>query len=280
MANNIIVPNVFASAINDKLGTTLKMAPLCYDASPMVPEIKNYGDKVTFPVFNRVATVQNVVKGTPISPANVDMKSTEAEIQQVASSVRVYDVERAQIKTDALMDMMTTQITDAFARHIDSVLLEECFTNAIYSTTLTAANTVTFEELLTAMDAFSDLRDTDSFAGIVTGSKIFNSLLGMEQFVSVAETFNTGAGRSNGLVVNGLVGYILGVPVYISNQTMDATSGNSRILILKKNSCGYIFQKNVTVEVEREGKLLADDVIASALFAVKATDLEGISVLV
>jgi hypothetical protein len=102
----------------------------------------------------------------------------------------------------------------------------------------------------------------------------------MEQFISVSETFNTTAGRTNGIVTNGLVGHLMGIPVFISNQTIDATTSNSRILILKKNSLGYIFQKNIAVEVERESKLLADNVIASALYAVKLTDKTGVSVLV
>ena len=51
------------------------------------------------------------------------------------------------------------------------------------------------------------------------------------------------------------------------------------IAIVKKNALGYVYQKSATVEEEREGKLLATDLIASELYATKLVNANGVSVL-
>ena len=49
--------------------------------------------------------------------------------------------------------------------------------------------------------------------------------------------------------------------------------------IIKKNALGVIWQKEVMIEEEREGKLLATDLIASDLYAVKLLNTKGCVIL-
>ena len=59
----------------------------------------------------------------------------------------------------------------------------------------------------------------------------------------------------------------------------DATNSEPVIAIVKKGALGYIMQKETTIEEEREAKLLATDLIASNLYAVKLLDAKGVSIL-
>lgn len=49
--------------------------------------------------------------------------------------------------------------------------------------------------------------------------------------------------------------------------------------VVKTGAIGYIMQKETTVEEEREAKLLATDLVASNLYAVKLLDTKGVSIL-
>lgn len=49
--------------------------------------------------------------------------------------------------------------------------------------------------------------------------------------------------------------------------------------MIKKGALGYVMQQEPTLEVEREGKLLANDIIASDMLATKVMDTDGIVII-
>ena len=70
------------------------------------------------------------------------------------------------------------------------------------------------------------------------------------------------------------------IPVIIcDNNTCDTDKKECKTYLVRKNALGVIWQKEITVEEEREGKLLATDLIASDLYAVKLMDTKGCVVL-
>lgn len=274
----LIIPEVFADAVNAKLDVALRIGRVAFDATTAIPEVMQYGNTVHFPKLNRVVTAGAVTKGTPIVPAAVDMTDMSATINQVAGAARVYDVEATQIK-GRVMDNMVLQVAEAMAKKIDSDLVDAMDAGAVYKQPTTYANDVSFTELMAALALFGDDIDTDSFAGIVVNSRILSSFYGMDAFTSVEKTFNK-AEQSNGLVVDGVVGYFLGIPVIVcNNNTYDTTASESKTYIVKRDALGYIFQRDIQIEEERESKLLATDIIASSLYAVKLLDTSGVAVL-
>ena len=71
-----------------------------------------------------------------------------------------------------------------------------------------------------------------------------------------------------------------GIPVIMCNNgTYDETAKESKTYIVKREALGYVFQRNINIEEERESKLLATDIIASSLYAVKLLDTDGAVVL-
>lgn len=100
----------------------------------------------------------------------------------------------------------------------------------------------------------------------------------MDAFTSVMKTNAT---YGNGIVQDGIIGYWNGtIPVYVSdNGTYDDTNHKALLAIVKNDALGVVWQQEPTIEEEREAKLLADDIVASEMYATKLIDAAGVSVL-
>ena len=64
----LIIPEVFADAVNAKLNASLRIGRVAFNATPDVSEAMKYGDTIHFPKLNRVVTASEVTKGTPMTP--------------------------------------------------------------------------------------------------------------------------------------------------------------------------------------------------------------------
>ena len=271
----LFIPQVFSDAINEKLGTTLKWGSISVDATSMVPEIKNYGDTVHFPKIKRTAVITTPVKGTPMTPAELDMSDSTASIKYVASPFRVYDIDKAQVKGD-VQNRVIEQIGDAMAKQIDTDLAAEA-DHTVFKTATAEADNISSNELQSGFDNFGDNVDTDTFAAIVINPRLRSWFTEMPEFVDTALTYQT---NGNGLVKNNIIGYYFGVPVICTaNGTYDSTKLECKTYIVKKNALSYIFQKNITYNEAYNPLLLATDISASSLYAVKLLNETGIVVL-
>lgn len=276
----LVIGEVFADAVNSAMGVALRVGRVATDFTEMVEEITQYGDTVHFPVIDRISDAQAVTKGVAIIPDTVSMTDADAEIKQVAKSVRIFDKDQAQVKS-ALKDKMAQQLGESMAKAVDKDLVEEMKENAAYQENITQLTAGAIEG---AFDVFGDDVDNDSFAGIVINSAFRSAITAMDSFTSANKTY---AADGNGIVRDGVIGLWNGsIPVILSN---DGTSGKitvsnaqkdaKMLFIVKKDALGYVYQKQAQVEEEREGKLLATDLIASELYAVKLVKSNGVSVL-
>ena len=271
----LFIPQVFSDAINESLDTSLKWGSISVDATSMVPEIKNYGDTVHFPKIKRTAIITTPVKGTPMTPAELDMSDSTASIKYVASPFRVYDIDKAQVKGD-VQNRVIEQISDAMAKQIDTDLAAEA-DHTVFKTATAAANAITSAELQSGFDNFGDNVDTDTFAAIVINPRLRSAFAGMPEFVNTSLTYQT---AGNGIVKNGIIGHYFGVPVICTaNGTYDSAKAECKTYIVKKDALSYIFQKNIAYAEAYNPLLLATDISASSLYAVKLLDETGIVVL-
>jgi hypothetical protein len=273
---SLIIPSVFADAVNAKLGTSLRIGNIAFDATGMVSGVLSAGNKINFPKFDRVATVDTVTQGTALVPAAISMTGNEAELKQVGGSVRVYDKDAAQIQ-GAVMDNMIMQVTDAMRKQIDGDLAAAIDADAIYKQAVASGTAITNAELMSGVSLFGDDIDTESFAGVVINSRLYPSLIAMPEFTSTEKTY---ASIGNGFVKNGVVGFWLGVPVIVCNDnTWDSAASECKTYIAKKNALGYVFQKDILVEEERESKLLCTDIVCSSIYATKLINKDDVVVL-
>lgn len=272
---SLVIGSVYADAVNSKLGTALKMKDIATDYTDMVSDILVYGNEVHFPTFNRLSDAEEVTKGTALVPEEVGMSDSTAKVKQTGKSVRIYDKDKAQIK-GAVVDAMANQTAEVMAKKIDSDLISEMVDNAVYKTALPDELTVTAID--SAFDVFGDQVQNSSFSGIVAHGKFRSAIMRMDEFTKIDKTYAT---TGNGIVDdNNCIGFWNGtIPVYLSDQMWDATNSEPIMAVVKTGAIGYIMQKETTVEEEREAKLLATDLVASNLYAVKLLDTKGVSIL-
>ena len=272
---SLVIGSVYADAVNSKLGTALKMKDIATDYTDMVSDILVYGNEVHFPTFNRLSDAEEVTKGTALVPEEVGMSDSTAKVKQTGKSVRIYDKDKAQIK-GAVVDAMASQTAEVMAKKIDSDLISEMVENAVYKTALPGELTVTAID--SAFDVFGDQVQNSSFSGIVAHGKFRSAIMRMDEFTKIDKTYAT---TGNGIVDdNNCIGFWNGtIPVYLSDQMWDATNSEPIMAVVKTGAIGYIMQKETTVEEEREAKLLATDLVASNLYAVKLLDTKGVSIL-
>lgn len=272
----VVVPVVFADAVNEAMKTSLKMGMLADDVTDQVAEITECGDEVNFPKYDRVAEIGEITKGTAVVPKEVSMTENKAKIKQTGGAIRVYDKDEVQIK-GRTMDNMAAQLADGMAKDLDDSLSAVMLAKATKKSPQANATSVTADEIWTALDLFSDDRDTDRFKGIAINSRLLSSFMKMDEFTSVEKTYQA---DGNGLVKNGLVGYFAGLAVYLTNNgTWDSSASETITYIVQKGAVGYVNQKDVSVEVEREAKLFANDIVTNRLYAVNVLDADGIVIL-
>lgn len=273
----LVIGSVMADAINEKLGVALKMKNIAVDCTEYVDEILEYGNEVHFPSFTRLTGAEEVTKGQELTPEEIDMLDNVATVKQTAKSVRIYDRDKAQIK-GKVVDRMNEQTAEVMAQKIDSDLVAEMVDNAVFKTPMSSI-TPTVLEIEAGFDVFGDQVQNASFAGIVCHGKFRSTLMHMDEFTKIDKTY---AVAGNGIVDNdNCIGFWNGtIPVYLSDQMVDAKNSNEPVMaIVKKGALGYIMQKETTVEEEREAKLLATDIVASNLYAVKLLDSKGVSII-
>lgn len=273
---SLFIQEVFADAINAKLGVSLKMGQFAVDVTNEVADITTCGDEINFPKFERVASVGNVEKGKALVPSEISMTENKATIKQTGGSIRVYDKDAKQIK-GATLDNMAQQLIDAMVQDLDSSLSATMDTETKKKSPTASATAITNDELLLAFALFGDDVDTTTFAGIAINSRLLPSFLKMDEFTSTEKTYQH---DGNGIIKNSLVGYWMGIPVVVTNNgTYDSTASECKSYMIKKGALGYVKQQDVTLEIEREGKLLANDIIVSDLYATKVMDVDGIVVI-
>lgn len=272
----LIISKVFADAINSKLGVALRIANVAFDATSLAPEIMSAGDEVHFPSFDRIDDAETVTKGTALTAEELAMSDNKATIKQIGKAVRIYDKDAKQIK-GAVMDRMTEQVVQVMQKAIDGDLVTAMDTDAVKKEVTASGDSITSAELMAGIGLFGDDIDTNSFAGIIINSRLYPILVAMPEFTSLEKTYTN---ARNGLVSNGICGFWLGIPCIVCNDnTYDSTAKECKTYIVKKDSLGYIFQQDISVEEEREAKLLATDIVASSLYATKLIDKDGVVIL-
>lgn len=274
----VVIPELFSEAINSKMETSLRIGKIAFNATGLTPDIRECGDKVHFPSIDRISGAEIMTKGTDLTPSELSMTDNEAEIKQVGKAVRIYDKDKVQVKGQ-VVDAMSDQVGEELARAVDADLIKEMDVNAVYKTSVASADSITYAELEAGFDVFGDDVADSSFAGIIINSRLRSAIKNFEQFVKADYTY---ARDKNGVMgEDGIIGYWNGIiPVIVcNNNTYDETLKECKTYIVKKNALGIIWQREATIEEERESLKKATLLSADELYAVKLLNSKGVSIL-
>lgn len=270
---NLIIPEVYAGIVREKFEGKVKVANLATDLG--ILKNTTVGDTVTFPKFRTITDPVEVIKGQAIDVETLEQTSSQAIIKQVGKAVRVYDIDDLTAFGNFIQEAATQQAT-VFARKLDLDLIEEAKTSVLKHSVADATK-LTSTDLNEALNLYGDEQDTEDFAGIVINSLLLPSLYEMNEFIDKTRTI---VSDENGIVRNGLVGFYRNIPIFLSDHgTYDDANQAPISLIIKKNSLAYMTKREINIELEREAKYKATDVVADFIYAVKLVDDAGVVVL-
>ena len=273
----IVVPELFAEASNAAMDHHMRIGKVAFDATAICPEITTCGDKIHFPVIDRTVTAAKMTKGEEITPAELSMTDSVANVEQCGSACRVYDRDVVQVKA-AVVENLANQVGEAMADAIDKDLVAEMDKNAVYKVATANADAITFAEIEEGFDNFGDDIDLANYT-IIINSRLRKSFTSMDQFVRNDYVF---AKEKNGVGdADGVLGYYLGAAKVIvcNNDTFDTEKNECKTYIVKSNSLGIITQKSATIEEERESLKKAVVISADEMYAVKLLNPKGCAIL-
>lgn len=271
---SLIKPNVYAELVREKFEGRVKVLQLASDLGN-IPEFASHGETIVFPKWALISDASEMSKGVALIPEELQQTQATATVKQVGKAIRVFDSENLTAIGNQL-DEGARQTSIVMARKIDTDLIAEMMTSDLKSATANA-KAITATELDNALQLYGDERDVDDFAGIIVNSLLIPSFMGMKEFV---DAMNTTVTTGNGLVRNGLLGFFRGIPVYVSDKgTYNGVSNECITFIIKKNALGYKMKKNIDIELEREAKLKATDIVADMMYAVKLVADDGVVIV-
>lgn len=267
---NVIVPEVYAQLVREKINGKVKVAQMAENLGAIVD--KEVGETITFPVWSYIGDAEDIQPGTAMSTVEMEQTSSTATIKLVAAKgVTVYDYDNVTAVGRALEEAASQQ-AESIARKLDTDLIADAITTP-FKKKIAKKETITEDELLDCLALYGDDRDVNDFHGIVCHSAFAKSFYKMDGFIKSDVTHVT---DKNGIVVNGVIGSYMGIPVVLSDRLYDSANQEGYLLFIKKGSLGYMPKETPFVEAERNASKRATNIFTSQIYATKLTDEAGI----
>ena len=268
-----IKATIYADMVREKFEGKVKVLNLATDLGKL--ENVGRGDTISFPKWSLIGDASEMTKGTPLATEELQSTEQTVKVKQIGKAVRVYDSENV-TSLGNQVDEGATQTATVMARKLDNDLIAN-LKDAPFQSPVADGKKITSAEIETSLLHFQDERDIDLFSGIVINSLLIPSFYAMPEFTDATNT-TTVAG--NGLITNGLLGFYRGIPVFISDKgTFDDTTQGCVTFIIKKGALGYMLAKDLDIELEREAKLKATDIVADMIYATALVKDDGVVVL-
>lgn len=267
---NLIVPDVYASLVREKIAGKVKIAQWAENLGALVD--KEVGETVTFPCWKYIGEATDIQPGTDMTAVEMEQTTSTATIKMIAApGVKVFDYDNVTALGRAIDEGADQQATSV-ARKLDTDLIAEA-NKTLFKKQIATKGQITEDELLDCLALYGDDRDVDQFHGIACHSSFAKSFYKMDGFVKSDITY---VKDGNGIVTNGVIGSYMGLPVVLSDRLYDATNTEGYLLFIKKGSLGYMPKEVPHIEAERNAANRSTTVYTSQIYAVKLTDEAGV----
>ena len=276
MSNNVIVPEIFKNIVGAKFKEKVKLLNLAVDLG-QIPEFSEVGDTIHFPKFKALDTskMKEMKKGDILDVTELEQEDSTAVIKQVGFASRVFDIVDLTAFGNHVQENARQHAT-IFARKLDNDIAKEAQATPLKVATGNA-DTLTIAELSQGMTLFGDEIDTEEFSGIVINSRLVGSMYAMPEFVNTGLTYTK---EGNGIVKNGCIGLWRGIPVYVADHgTYDTTKKECITYIIKNGALGYKMKRDLNIELDRQAKSKATDVVTDMIYATKLLKDDGLVVI-
>ena len=262
---NIIVPEVYASLVREKIKGKCKVAQFLVNLGDLHGKI---GETIQFPKYSYIGDGKDWDINTPMDVTQMKQTTTTATIKAIqAPAVKVADYDD-EVELGNAIEEASNQQAIAVGRKYDTDAIACALTSPL-KFQLATKNTVTQAEMISILGLYGDDRDSADFDAIVIHSSFAPSFYAMDMFTSRERTMTK---DGNGIAVNGVIGEFLGIPVVLSDRLYDATNQEGFILVMKKNAISIIPKENPFAEVSRDASLRQSIIYLSQFYAMALTD--------
>lgn len=262
---NIIVPDVYAQLVREKIAGKCKVAQFLVNLGDLKGKP---GETLTMPKWAYIGDAKDWDINTPMDATQMKQTSTTATIKAIqAPAVKVADYDN-EVELGNAIDEASNQQAIAIARKYDTDAIA-CALESPLKFELATKNAVTQLEMISILGLYGDDRDSADFDAIVIHSSFAPSFYNMDMFVSREKTMTT---DGNGITVNGCIGYFLDIPVVLSDRLYDSTNQEGFILVMKKNAISIIPKEVPFAETARDASLRQTTIYLSQFLAMALTD--------
>lgn len=266
---NIIVPEVYASLVREKIAGKCKVAQFLVNLGDLHGKV---GETLTMPKWSYIGDAKDWDFNTAMDKTQMKQTSTTATIKAIAApAVEVADYDN-EVELGNAIEEAANQQAEGVARKYDTDAIA-CALESPLKYKLATKNTVTQDELIAMLGLYGDDRDSADFDAIVVHSAFAPSFYKMDIFVKRDMTMTT---DGNGVAVNGCIGYFLNVPVILSDKLWDPSNAEGFILMMKKNAISIIPKENPFAETARDASLRRTTIYLSQFYAMALTDDEAV----
>ena len=262
---NVIVPDVYAQLVRDKIKDKVKVAQFLVNIGDLHGKV---GETIKFPKWGYIGDAKDWAINTPMEVTQMKQTSTSATIKAIqAPAVKVADYDN-EVELGNAIEEASEQQAIAVGRKYDTDAIACALTSPL-KYQLAAKNTVTQDEMISILGLYGDDRDSADFDAIVISSLFAPSFYKMDMFTSRERTMTK---DGNGIAVNGVIGEFLGIPVVLSDRLYDNTNTEGFILVMKKNAISIIPKENPFAEASRDAGLRQTTIYLSQFYAMSLTD--------
>lgn len=266
---NVIVPEVYASLVREKIAGKCKVAQFLVNLGDLHGKV---GETLTMPKWAYIGDAKDWDFNTAMDKTQMKQTSTQATIKAIAApAVEVADYDDETELGNAIEEAASQQALGV-ARKYDTDAIA-CALESPLKYKLATKNTVTQDELIAMLGLYGDDRDSADFDAIVVHSSFAPSFYKMDMFVKRDLTMTS---DGNGIAVNGCIGTFLNIPVVLSDRLYDTSNQEGFILMMKKNAISIIPKENPFAETARDASLRRTTIYLSQFYAMALTDDEAI----
>lgn len=266
---NVIVPEVYASLVREKIAGKCKVAQFLVNLGDLHGKV---GETIQFPKWAYIGDGKDWDINTPMDVTQMKQTTTSATIKAIqAPAVKVADYD-SEVELGNAIEEASNQQALGIARKYDTDAIA-CALESPLKYKLATKNTVTQDELIAMLSLYGDDRDSADFDAIVVHSAFAPSFYKMDAFVSRDLTMTA---DGSGIAVNGCIGKFMGIDVVLSDRLYDATNQEGFILMMKKNAISIIPKENPFAEASRDAGLRQTTIYLSQFYAMALTNDEAI----
>lgn len=249
MLKDLVVPQVIADTVDNKLINAIRFAPLAKIDTTLSG---NAGDEITLPAYSYVGMAADVNEGEDIPIKKLSQTTEKVKVSKIGMGIRFTDEALLSGNANDIADEAAKQIVTSIADKLEDKLLKAMSATATLTSPVSGNGGA--GAVADAMLAFGE--DIEGEKVLVVPPVFYNTLLHSEGWIP-----NTEIGAD--IIIRGTVGAVYGAQVVISNRL----TALNEAYIIKPGALAIFMKRDTLVEVDRDPVDQTNYILGSKIFA-------------